>query len=601
MRPQLPSLGDAVTAAQRTLARFPTVILASAVSATAMILLVDEVGPEALQLRLLATATLALPLLVALTLFAERPERRRGALLALRLAGAAALAGFYLAWPHWSEPVRAGRYWQLSVAFHLLVAFLPFLGQPLANAFWQMNRALFTRFLAAATSSGTLWVGLSLALLAVNKLFGVDVPGTGDMRLWAVIAVVFNTWFFLGGVPDDPDALEERRDYPAVLRVFAQYTLVPLVSVYLVILTLYLGKVVVTWDWPSGWIGWLVSGVAGAGILALLLVHPAADQPEQHWIATFARQFWLAIIPSIVMLWLALYQRVDQYGITERRYFLILLSLWLAALAVYYSVTRSRNIRIVPASLCVVALLTLAGPWSAYAVSEGSQVRRLRGLLERSGAFADGKVRRATREPGTTDAKEISAIVRYLVETHGTTAIAGWFADSLAARIGMGSGAVMGPAADRRAEQIVASLGIAYVAGRGARGLAAGEYSYTAAAGSVVPLGGYDWLVPIRTAKGSVPPDTGLAALAVPAARTVRLFRAGEPLLDVPLDSALARLRAAMGARRSGRVPQALLRAEAGNARARAAVYLLNVAGADSAGIVTVSGLSGDVLVKLRP
>ena len=41
--------------------------------------------------------------------------------------------------------------------------------------------------------------------------------------------------------------------------MFAQYTLVPLVSMYLVILTLYFGKVVVTWDWPQGWIGYLVS------------------------------------------------------------------------------------------------------------------------------------------------------------------------------------------------------------------------------------------------------------------------------------------------------------------------------------------------------
>src|SRR5262249_46851893 len=159
--------------------------------------------------------------------------------------------------------------------------------------------------------------------------------------------------------------------------------LVPLVSVYLVILTVYLGKVLITRDWPSGWIGWLVSGVGTAGILTLLLVHPVAQDPAEKWVAAFARSFWLAVLPAIVMLWLAIWQRVRQYGITEPRYFLVVLSLWLAGLAVYYSITRSRQIRTIPASLGAVALLTFAGPWGAYSVSVGSQVGRLRALLER--------------------------------------------------------------------------------------------------------------------------------------------------------------------------------------------------------------------------
>jgi hypothetical protein len=52
----------------------------------------------------------------------------------------------------------------------------------------------------------------------------------------------------------------------AGLKVFAQYLLVPIVIRHLVILTAYLVKVLITWDWPSGWIGWLVSGVAAVGI-----------------------------------------------------------------------------------------------------------------------------------------------------------------------------------------------------------------------------------------------------------------------------------------------------------------------------------------------
>ena len=123
---------------------------------------------------------------------------------------------------------------------------------------------------------GGLCSGAAIALAALDKLFGVDVPGTGYLRLWFTFGFVFNTWFFLGGVPRDFAALEASRDYPAGIKAFTQYVLLPIVAVYLVILTAYLVKVLPTWNWPSGWIGWLVSSVAAAGILSLRLVHPAA-------------------------------------------------------------------------------------------------------------------------------------------------------------------------------------------------------------------------------------------------------------------------------------------------------------------------------------
>ena len=86
---------------------------------------------------------------------------------------------------------------------------------------------------------------------------------------------------------------------------------------------------------PSGWIGYLVSSVAALGILSLLLVHPIKERKENGWIRTYGRWFYLALVPSIVMLLLAIWQRIAQYGITEKRYFLIVLSLWLAGMRIH--------------------------------------------------------------------------------------------------------------------------------------------------------------------------------------------------------------------------------------------------------------------------
>lgn len=78
----------------------------------------------------------------------------------------------------------------------------------------------------------------------------------------------------------------------------------------------------VTGSWPSGWISYLVSGLAVVGIFSLLMVHPDRMDAKHGWIDRYARAFWIAIVPSAAMVLMALWQRVDQYGVTERRYLL---------------------------------------------------------------------------------------------------------------------------------------------------------------------------------------------------------------------------------------------------------------------------------------
>jgi hypothetical protein len=599
-RLRLPSLGTALGVALATLRRFPLVLASGVAAATAAVLISEDLGPAWLHDRLLAAATLGLPLLTAVTLLGER-VRSAVTRAALALAALAVLVAVHASWAGWSKPVQAVRYAELSLAFHLLVAFLPLVGRDRPTAFWQYNRALFERFLVAAVSSGTLFLGLALALAALDKLFGVELPRQAYFRVWVLCAFVFNTWFFLGGVPDDLDALDERREYPAPLRVFAQYTLVPLVTVYLVILTLYFGKVVVSWDWPSGWIGYLVSGVAGAGILALLLVHPLAEREDQRWIAAFARDFWLGILPAVVMLWLAIYQRVHQYGFTEPRYFLLVLSVWLAAIAVYYAVTRSRKIRAIPTSLCVLTLLTFAGPWGAFSVSRRSQVGRVRDVLVAHGILLDGHIRRATADVPPSDRRALSGAVRYLVETHGSAALAPLLGDSLAARAGIT--ADRGRAgSEGRARAIVEALGIPYVPRWENPAGQATSFSFRADDRGVIPVAGYDVLLSIRNGPAAAQTrDSGLVAVVAREARSIRILRAGQALLDVPLDSLLTRARTAAGGRRGGVLPASVLRAEAANPRARAVVLLRSAYWEVGPTGPAVRNANGLVLLMLRP
>ncbi len=600
---KLPSLDALVSAMRTTLARFPLVLTAAVVATAAGIVATYDGVDEGVWGRIVGTAALGLPLFFATDLLAERHRWSIGIRSGLWALGTVGLVAFYLLWLDWSEHVAVGRYIQLSAGLHLLVAVAPFIGVRELQGFWEYNKSLFLRFLLAGLYSGVLFAGLAIALAAVDNLFGLEVAEETYLRLWIVIAFLFNTWFFLGGVPTDLAALEQRSDYPMGLKVFAQYVLIPIVVVYLVILTTYLAKIIVTTVWPSGWIGWLVSSVAAVGIFSLLLVHPVAERAENRWIRTYARAFYITLLPSVVMLWLAIWQRIAQYGITERRYFLAVLSVWLAGVALYYAIRRSRDIRIIPASLCLVALVTFAGPWGAYRMSESSQVRRLERLLTANEILQDGTIRQAAVVPSADDRREISAILRYLVGTHGTGAIAEWFGDSLAIidTIGDGTAPSAWSEADERAELLAAHMGMAYM--EASEAWRPGAFSYAVDwEGVVIPIAGYDYAWSgEQLQRDSAIVDNGLVVRYDSAAVSLRVLDGAVPVAVIALrpviDSAEA-YRARPGT--EPRIPPSVMRVAIDNQHIRLAVYVTTLRGRDADGILVMTALGATLLYSMK-
>jgi hypothetical protein len=584
----LPTFGVFIEQALAAAQRFPLVLICGAAAAAAAILAINAGGDEMLYARAMATATLGLPLCFGLAVTAElrRPGWRAQAIAGL--IAVVILGAFYLVWPSLSDTVRWLRYTQLSVAFHLAVAVLPFLGRDLPHAFWQYNRRLLQRFLLSAVFSGVIFLGLALALAAVHELLGVDVTGESYGRLWVTVAFVVNTWIFIAGAPSDLAALEQERDFPKALKVLAQRILVPLVSLYVIILTLYLGRVIVSHDWPRGWIGYLVSGLAVTGILALLLVHPISDQPEERWVMTFARGFWFALLPSIVMLWLAIEQRVRQYGVTEPRYFLIVLSAWLFGIALFYALRRSRDMRVIPASLSLVAVVTLAGPWSAFSFSERSQLGRLTALLQKNDMLAQGHVRPASRSVVADDEREISATIEYLTGTHGKTAIAPLFAGSALNLDTL----VKAESPSTSTTRVVKALGLEYRRG-GGNTVRSISY-YAGAQWPAARITGFDVLISVRNGNAS-PADTGYAARLATDRGAVQVLHNRLVLVEIPLDSLVAQALRMQGMESKARVPlYADATGQGGAAR-------LRVTGMYGQGITarSVSSLTGEILLRL--
>lgn len=433
---KLPSIHQLVVEGRTTLRRFPVILTVAVVGTCAALVLADHEGPAEASVifNILLASILGIPLLIALALYAEKRQLKKPAALGLQMIGILLLAAYALTVP--TDLTRAPlvtlfRFFVLAAALHLFTAVAPFTGKGQQNGFWHYNKTLFLRLLTTGVYSGVLFLGLVIALAALENLFGIDVPDKRYLELFITIAGLFATWFFLAGVPEDLSQLDARTDYPKELKIFAQYILLPIVLIYFVILYAYLAKILVAWDWPQGWVSKLILGYSGAAMFLLLLLHPIVGHTENRWIARASRWFYILLIPLVVVLVLAVWRRVSEYGITEGRYVAIALGVWLAFLIAYFTLSRAKSIKVIPASLCVCALLVTVGPWGMFSVARQSQTGRLERTLTQSGILADGTVRPLHGAVPVRDAREISAILSYLHETHGFSEIQGWFKESL--------------------------------------------------------------------------------------------------------------------------------------------------------------------------
>jgi hypothetical protein len=125
------------------------------------------------------------------------------------------------------------------------------------------------------------------------------------------------------------------------------------------------------------------------------------------------------LIPLILLLLWAVLARVIDYGITEERYFLIILAAWLTFINAYFLLSKSQNIMIIPFSLCLLTIVSVYGPQGAFSTSRRSQINELKELFGNHGSLDGDKIISLKLKPRKEDMSRMINIVDYLVNMHG--------------------------------------------------------------------------------------------------------------------------------------------------------------------------------------
>jgi len=298
---------------------------------------------------------------------------------------------------------------------------------------WHFTRRLATRCFVSAIYTAVLFAGISLAFKSVTLLFSVKISYKIYTDVWIFAAFIFWPIHFMNATPRAGDLKNEAQIYPLWIKLFTQSMLIPLSGLYFIILYVYLGKILITCQWPSGLVGNLTVSASLLCLLTFLLLYPATMEDGNGWIKTYSRIFCAAALPLILMLFMSLYKRIAQYGLTEPRYLTVMLGLWLAGIFLYFILSKNPDIKKVPVSLSALLVLSAVGPWSARSLSLHSQRARLACLLSENGMLANGKAVKASVEPDKEKEKQISATLDYIIKTHGPDKLALYFPSDMPA------------------------------------------------------------------------------------------------------------------------------------------------------------------------
>lgn len=311
----------------------------------------------------------------------------------------------------------------------LAVIFIPFLWKKektMVIRFWQYARQLVFALILTGIWAFALNIVSLTSLASIDFLFELGIRiDTWHQNIFILIAGIFCTTFFLSRIPQTPNKLELLKTFPKEIRLFSQFILAPATLLYFLILYAYTGKILLTGEWPSGSLAYIILGFSFVGLVTYILLHPL--QKKVTWVRYATLGLFVAMIPQGFMLLWSLWIRVSEYGMTENRYFVMIYGLWLVILSIFFLVSKMKDIRLIPISICILAVLASFGPWGATSVAIRSQVDRLESILEANNLLEEGYYIGEGSSVSQEDFNEMRSIFRFLGDHQELLQIQKWF------------------------------------------------------------------------------------------------------------------------------------------------------------------------------
>ncbi|EEY35581.1 DUF4153 domain-containing protein [Pseudoleptotrichia goodfellowii] len=395
--------------------RFPITILFSVVIFGILVYMIHQEGDIASSLeerlnKILTLLGIGLPMTATLELIREKYFPDKNKLFSRVVEGTVTLIFLYIIKLQYlghafieSDFIRL---FFIGVIFTILFFFIPVIGRK-KDAEKYIETVVVNVFVTKVFSV-VLYLGLIAIIGAVDVLL-INIDNKVYLYTYMFSVFIFAMTFFLSRLKEVNENLEEYQTN-IVFKTLLKFIIIPLILGYTLVLYLYLGRILIQMKMPKGVVSHLVLWYTTFSLFVMIMITPMAETDKI--ISEFKKNFPKISIPLILLSFVAIFQRIGQYGITESRYYIVAVAVWLLFCIIFY-IFRTK-VTVIMISAIAVIFVTLYVPFvNAESISLRSQNDRLEKILIKNGILKDGKLIKKTDLDEKTKA-EIADIVSYI-------------------------------------------------------------------------------------------------------------------------------------------------------------------------------------------
>lgn len=267
---------------------------------------------------------------------------------------------------------------------------------------------IYKNIIISFSYSIILFIGLSAIILTINLLLNAKISSKFYFYIFIVIFIPFNFLIFLSQLPKIQNPLNDYK-FGSVFEKLIDFIVIPLCSIYAIILYIYFIKIIFTREVPQNIISNLVVWYSFVCVGVLFINKIIETDISQ----SFKKIMPIIILPLILFMFYSMCIRVSEYGLTPNRYYVIAGGIFSLLSMLYYIFYKDSSNITIPIILVIVILISTIGPQSAYNISLLSQEARLYKILDKN-KMLKGEIITPNKNLSEDDKKQILDITNYL-------------------------------------------------------------------------------------------------------------------------------------------------------------------------------------------
>ena len=408
-------INNIVNNLKATLYRFPMTLIFLVSISTIMFIIIEDFPNinEDLLTRLIFSGIIGALLATAVKFLLERFEHSKNTILFYGLTIVFTL-GYYFFMT--DDSLSNAMYIHLLViSFSLFAAYLYL---PSAKNNVNFGNVALAHFKSAFTSilyGVVLYLGIAAIMGAIDILL-YDIDYKSYAHAANIIFVLFTPLYYLSLLPkfnsmdeNEHDKKEISYSYPKFLQILVSNITIPLITAFSVVLIIYFIKILVTGVWPVGQVGPMVLGYSAAGYFIYILSSNLTNKFSVY----YRKLFPMVLIPLLAMQMVSSYIRIEAYGITESRYYVVLFGIFSIVCALMLIFGKRKNTNMIVLLSSIFALISIIPPVDAFSISRNSQQNRLEEILIRNNMLVNNEIVKKS-DISNDDKFEITNISNYM-------------------------------------------------------------------------------------------------------------------------------------------------------------------------------------------